>query len=495
MLLLLVWAYERRGKWSQALKFFRPLHREPIFLFFSFIALIAVFSGCTLVKKESVLNQQGYLVVYLNLKATGTLPALDFTLEELWLEDESGTKIPLPLRQKEIDTSSAARQIVLSQSELKTGHYTELCLKIARAVLIKERKTRPLELAGEGLVNIPITLRIVSQKTSSLFLNWTPEASIGPEDTFSPVFSPVMEAREGAAGLKKLLLYVSNSQDNYLSVIDRGSHQIIDTITVGDSPRGMVLSENGEYLYVANYFSNTISVIETINNRLVDTISLNIGFGPTELCIPAGTYTLYVTARDSNAVIVIDALTKNIIKKIDVGQGPVGLASDTDGQYVYVANSYSNNISVIDTRNNELVNTIGAGGEPRYLCAYQSYIVVSNSQSNSVNFIDRYSSNVVSTVFIPGRPGNLIPGRRGWVYVAGERSHDISFVTPGLNIAPRKLPAGRHPAGMALDRDRKLLYVANLMDNTISVVDLIREEEIRKIEVGDRPYDLVLVND
>ena len=192
---------------------------------------------------------------------------------------------------------------------------------------------------------------------------------------------------------------------------------------------------------------------------------------------------------------MIDALTKNIIKKIDVGQGPVGLASDTDGQYVYVANSYSNNISVIDTRNNKLVNTIGAGGEPRYLCAYQSYIVVSNSQSNSVNFIDRYSSNVVSTVFIPGRPGNLIPGRRGWVYVAGERSHDISFVTPGLNIAPRKLPAGRHPAGMALDRDRKLLYVANLMDNTISVVDLIREEEIRKIEVGDRPYDLVLVND
>ncbi len=150
---------------------------------------------------------------------------------------------------------------------------------------------------------------------------------------------------------------------------------------------------------------------------------------------------------------------------------------------------------MIDTRNNELVNTIGVGGEPRYLGIYQKYIVVSNSQSNNVNFIDRYSSKVMSTVFVPSRPGNLIPGRRGWVYVAGERSHDISFITPGLNIAPRNLPVGQHPAGMALDKDRKLLYVANLMDNTISVVDLIREKEIKRIEVGDRPYDLILVSD
>jgi YVTN family beta-propeller protein len=473
------------------LKFFRILHRKPIFHYLFFIALIAVFLGCTLVKKEGALNQQGYLVVYLNLETTRTTPALDFTLEELWLEDESGTRTPLSLQQKEIGTSSAARQTVLTQSELKTGYYTKLCFKIAGAVLKKKDEIRPLDLSNNGLVNIPITLKIVSQKTASLFLDWAPEASIGPEDTFLPV----MEVRKGAAGLKKLLLYVSNSQDNYLSVIDRGSHQVIDTITVGDSPRGMVLSEDGDYLYVANYFSNTISIIETISSRLVDTIALNIGIGPTELIIPSKTYTLYVTAKDSNSVIVIDTLTKNILKKIDVGQGPVGLASDPDGQYVYVANSYSNNISVIDTRDNELVNTIGAGGEPRYLCIYQKYIVVSNSQSNNVNFIDRYSSKIMSTVFIPGRPGNLIPGLRGWVYVAGERSHDISFITPGLNIAPRNLPAGQLPAGMALDKDRKLLYVANLMDNTISVLDLIREEEIKRIEVGDRPYDLVLVSD
>ena len=446
-----------------------------------------------MIQKEGALTR-GDLVVYLNLETTittRTSPALDFTLDNLWLEDESGTKTPLSLRQKEIDISSAAHQIILTQGDLEAGHYTRLCLKISRATLIKEGKPQPLALANNGLVDIPVTLKIVPHKTANLFLDWAPGASIGAGGTFLPALG----VRKGSAGLKKLLLYVSNSQDNYLSVIDRGSHQIIDTITVGDGPKGMAISERGDYLYVANYLSNSISIIETISNRLVDTIALNIGIGPTELCIPPGTSTLYVTAKDSNAVIVIDTLTKSILKKIDVGQGPIGLASDPYGQYLYVANSYSNNISVIDTHNNELVNTIGVGGGPRYLDIYQRYIVVSNGQSNSVNFIDSSSLKIMSTVFVPGRPGRLISGLRGWVYVAGERSHDISFITPGLNIAPRRLPAGRHPAGMALDRDRKLLYVANSMDNTITVLDLIREQEIKRIDVGDRPYDLILVGD
>jgi len=465
----------------------KPLFCTRHFLFF--IALIALLLGCALLEKQGGF-EQGKLVVYLTPKTTPTSAGFSFTLEKLWIEDELGTKTPLPIKQKEIDSSSTTGQIILARGELKTGVYTKICFKISRAILLKRGEIYPLRLLNQGVVSIPITLRIFPHKTNNLFLNWAPEASIKAE-----TFSPDIKVQKGKTGLKKLLLYVSNSGDDYLSVIDRGSHQIIDAITVGNAPKGMTLSEDGNYLYVANYLSNSISIIETITNRLMDTIALNIGFGPTELTIPPFSRILYVTATDSNAVIAIDTLTKSILKKIDVGQKPIGIASDPDGQYVYVANSYSNNISVIETRTNNIVNTIGAGGEPKYLTVYQRYIVVSNSQSNSLMFIDRHSLKVVSTAFVPSQPGMIIPGLRGWVYVAGERSNDISFVTPMLNIAPRKLGVSRHPSGMALDKDRKLLYVANLADNTVSVLDLIREEEIDKIEVGDKPYDLILVGD
>jgi len=454
--------------------------------FLFFIALIAIFLGCALVEKQGGF-EHGKLVVYLAPKTTLTSAGFSFTLEKLWIEDALGTKTVLPIQQKEINTSLPG-QIILARGELKTGVYTKIYFKIAKAVLIKQGEIQPLGLTDEGVVSIPITLKIFPHKTNNLFLNWTPESSIKAE-----TFSPDIKVQKGKTGLKKLLLYVSNSGDDYLSVIDRGSHQVIDAITVGSAPKGMTLSEDGNYLYVANYLSNSISIVETITNRLMDTIALNIGFGPTELTIPPFSQTLYVTATDSNAVIAIDTLTKSILKKIEVGQRPIGIASGPNGQYVYVANSYSNNISVIETYTNKVINTIGAGGEPKYVMVYQRYIVVSNSQSNSLMFIDRHSLKVVSTAFVPSQPGRIIPGLRGWVYVAGERSNDISFVTPMLNIAPRKLTVSRHPSGVALDKDRKLLYVANLADNTVSVLDLIREEAIDKIEVGDKPYDLILV--
>ncbi|HEC67707.1 MAG TPA: hypothetical protein ENI35_02680 [Candidatus Desulfofervidus auxilii] len=462
----------------------KPLFCTRHFLFL--IGLIAVLLGCAQFKKQAGF-EQGTLVVYLNSKTTPT--SLNFTLEEIWIEDALGTKTVLPIQQKEINTSLPS-QIILARGELKTGVYTKICFKISRAVLLKRGEIYPLRLLNQGVVSIPITLRIFPHKTNNLFLNWAPETSIKAE-----TFSPDIKAQKGKTGLKKLLLYVSNSGEDYLSVIDRGSHQVIDAITVGSAPKGMTLSKDGNYLYVANYLSNSISIIETMTNRLMDTIALNIGFGPNELTIPPFSRILYVTATDSNAVIAIDTLTKSILKKIEVGQRPIGIASSADGQYVYVANTYSNNISVIETYNNKVVNTIGVGGEPKYISIYQRYIVVSNSQSNNLMFIDSHSLKVVSTAFVPSQPGRIIPGLRGWVYVAGQRSNDISFVTPMLNIAPRKLSVGKHPSGMTLDKDRKLLYVANLRDNTVSVLDLIKEEEIDKIEVGDKPYDLVLVGD
>ncbi|RLB12609.1 MAG: hypothetical protein DRG39_01485 [Deltaproteobacteria bacterium] len=46
---------------------------------------------------------------------------------------------------------------------------------------------------------------------------------------------------------------------------------------------------------------------------------------------------------------------------------------------------------------------------------------------------------------------------------------------------------------MALDIDRKLLYVTNFKDDTVSIIDLLREREIGRIAVGNRPYDLALI--
>ncbi|MDL1970308.1 MAG: beta-propeller fold lactonase family protein [Candidatus Desulfofervidaceae bacterium] len=453
------------------------------------ILIAFLLSACALAPKGGV-TPQGQVLVYLQAGGPPTYE-INFSLDQVWLEGKTGAKFPLGFQTQHISSLSLfTHQLLLAQGSVNIGSYTSLSLKFSEATVIKKGKKILLHLPPEGVVKIPINLFVAKDRTTTLFLNWQPASSLQEKNRFLPLINVHL----GKTGLKNLLLYVSNAGANYLSVIDRGSNQVIDTITVGESPKGMVLSEDKNYLYVVNSFSNSLSVIETTTNRVIDTIPLNRGIEPTEIAILPHTSYLYVTATASNAVLVVDTLSRSVVEKIEVGQRPIGLAVDAEKRHIYVANSYSNDISIIDTTDNKVIKTIGVGGEPRFLRFYQKYLLVVNSQSETVSVIDRNSFFTVYNIFVPGYPGKIIPGLKGWLYVAGERSNCIYFVTPTMNIAPKKLFTPS-PSGMALDRDRKLLYIANTADNNVAVLDLISERIIGSIEVGERPYDLILVGD
>ena len=57
---------------------------------------------------------------------------------------------------------------------------------------------------------------------------------------------------------------------------------------------------------------------------------------------------LFVTARNSYSVIVIDTTTRTVTAKVPVGPLPWGVALSPDQRRLYVANSGSDTISVIE---------------------------------------------------------------------------------------------------------------------------------------------------
>jgi len=67
--------------------------------------------------------------------------------------------------------------------------------------------------------------------------------------------------------------YVTNRQDNTISVIDIASSSLVTTIPVGDEPFGMAAFTSGgtDYLYVTNLFSDSISIIDTATATVVGT--------------------------------------------------------------------------------------------------------------------------------------------------------------------------------------------------------------------------------
>ncbi|MGW3269814.1 Ig-like domain repeat protein, partial [Streptomyces sp. NPDC001056] len=142
-------------------------------------------------------------------------------------------------------------------------------------------------------------------------------------------------------------VYVTNSGDGTVSVIDTGTQTVTNTITVGSSPFGVAVTPDGSQVYVANNGDGTVSVIDTATETVTNTIT--VGSAPVGVAVsPDGTH-VYVTNNSDNTVSVINAAGQTVIGSIGVGSAPFGIAITPDGTAAYVVNNGDATVSITAT--------------------------------------------------------------------------------------------------------------------------------------------------
>ena len=156
-----------------------------------------------------------------------------------------------------------------------------------------------------------------------------------------------------------------------LSILDIDLKTQVGSVAVGLAPEGVAVHPDGMLVYVANSGDRTISVIETVFNRVIGVITLDEFGGAPQPLIPRGIAVspdgnrLYVTDGGGNRLFVIDTTANHaIVSIVPVGKKPYGVAVSPDSQRVYVANQNDNTVSIVDGRSNAVIATIPAGLEP-----------------------------------------------------------------------------------------------------------------------------------
>ena len=56
-------------------------------------------------------------------------------------------------------------------------------------------------------------------------------------------------------------MYLTNADDNTVSVIDGNTYKVLKTVRVGNSPADIVINEATNMIYVANQDDDAVSVI------------------------------------------------------------------------------------------------------------------------------------------------------------------------------------------------------------------------------------------
>ncbi len=333
------------------------------------------------------------------------------------------------------------------------------------------------------------------------------------------------------------LLYVVCQDSDELRVLDLTTEKVTKSIRVGHSPRGIAISKDGQRLYVTNASSDTVSVIDTTTLDVVQ--NLPTGFEPHGVVIDRQQTTLYVANRLSSDVSVIDLQSGKEIKRLLAGRGASYLSLSPDGKSVLCTHVYPNpaairtvpesEITIIDTGEKRVVDRL-----PLHNVAGVFHIAMSAdgtlgfaAQLRPKNLIPLahvehgwafgdsltlFGKNIKGVIQIPideldqyyALPwGVAITPDMSKIFISTAGSQSVTSIdvhrllataqrrksfandlSASAEYVSRRIPVGRNPRGLSLSPDGKRLYVANRLDDTISVIDTKSEKIVSTISLS-----------
>ncbi|HEY6483141.1 MAG TPA: beta-propeller fold lactonase family protein [Steroidobacteraceae bacterium] len=311
--------------------------------------------------------------------------------------------------------------------------------------------------------------------------------------------------------------YVSDEDDNAISVIDTDRGVVIATVDVGKRPRGLKLSRDGAHLYVAvsglpkcpptvsdkecaqrkhDLAADGIADVDTAKLKLVKL--LKAGTDPEQFDISTDGRRLFISNEDAATASVLNVASGALEATIPVGREPEGARASPDGHLVVITSEEDNSISVIDARSLHVVRTIAVGKRPRDVAfTPDSAIAYVTGEADASVYRATLAKDEPATRLLQLRPqarpmGVVLDSAKERLYVSTGRGATVAVISLQGPKLITEVPVGARPWGLALSRDGHRLYTANGSSNDVSVVDTGTLQVIRKIPVGRSPWGIVL---
>jgi YVTN family beta-propeller protein len=289
-------------------------------------------------------------------------------------------------------------------------------------------------------------------------------------------------------------LFVTNSWDDTLSVIDTRTLAVTATWPVGAEPSSVVEDRAGKRLFVANRISNDVAVLDAQTGA--EEKRLLAGRGSSYLTLSPDGSRIYAThvypnpprvrteldnrTAPESEITVIDTARAVVVDRMPLDRiaGVFHLAFSSDGRLGVVAEYHPKNLVPLAH--------LEHGGAFAYTLTIFGADVGKTSIEVPLDELERYASQPFGVAIAPDKSRIYVTiGGSECVIVidiprlmrfiqshprpqSGSFAYDLSA---SANYVVARIPVGHNPRGLALTRDGRRLFVANRLEDTISVID------------------------
>jgi len=363
----------------------------------------------------------------------------------------------------------------------------------------------------------------------------SPFAKLDDADYYSPMNIAV--SNDG------ILIYVTAQDGNALLVADTEQGKVVKKVTVGNKPHSVIIDKAGKKAYVSNQWSDNVSVVDLDNYKVTDT--LRTGNGPAGLSLSSDEKFLYVVNSFSSDLTIIDLESGIERKRLTTGNNPTGAQLSPDGEELYVTSRRANtahygesmfsDLTIINDSSKRIKAYLGV--QSAYLMENVAFtpsgdlaIVTLVRPKNMVPSIQVERGFMMTHGFgvlerkgdgriiqlLTDEPNAYYPdpfdivitpdGKRAFIsnsgvnfitvvdidsvrkLISASTPEMLSLWSDHLGISSRyvikRIPTGANPKGLALSPDGKTLFVAERLEDRISVFSTDNMETLKTINLG-----------
>src|SRR6266704_3655786 len=196
-------------------------------------------------------------------------------------------------------------------------------------------------------------------------------AGVAAPDTVPPPDTVNLYAAAGANALSSIaararpLVYVPNSHDGSVTVIDPRRYRVVRTFPTGNLPQHVVPSYDLTTLWVANNRGNSLTPIDPVTGREGTGVPVA---DPYNLYFTADGRFAVATCEFSGQVVKVDLATRTVVGYLTLDPGgldsagmPQDIRSSPDGRVFYVADMKANGVFLVDPEGFRRLGFIATG--------------------------------------------------------------------------------------------------------------------------------------
>jgi YVTN family beta-propeller protein len=281
--------------------------------------------------------------------------------------------------------------------------------------------------------------------------------------------------RTWIAGAVDYNAYVALGSGNEVVRVNAATGRVTGAIA-DNAGEGVAVTPDDSTLYIADTGQYGVLAHDLRTRR---TTYIMVGPYPQEVTVSPEGNAVYATATGSDTVSVISTATNTVTARVKVGTAPRQLVFSPDGEYAYVTTQ--DGIDVVDVATSSVARVFRRPGPQGIaVSADGRTLYVTYPSANSVRKLNAATGATLAVTKTGAEPYAIAAAGPSF-YVADMNDDTVSVVSAAASKVTRTIGVGRLPMSVAVTPNGKQVWVGNGLSGSVSVISVTSAKVVATI--------------